>query len=86
VNANTAARGFSLVSRTDCHLCEVMHEELLALFGESARTIPVLDVDADRELLRRYGHKVPVLLLDGEPVCSGSLDRVEIERLMRGRP
>ena len=31
-------------------------------------------VDADERARARYGLKVPVLLADGEPVCSGRLD------------
>ncbi|NJO13696.1 MAG: glutaredoxin family protein [Gammaproteobacteria bacterium] len=47
--------------------------------------LAVVDVDSDAQLLRRYGLKVPVLLLDGEPVCHGRLDLAELRRLMRGR-
>ncbi len=45
--------------------------------------IDVLDVDADGELLRRFGLHVPVLLLDGEVVCRHRLDVPELKRLLR---
>jgi hypothetical protein len=45
--------------------------------------IDVLDVDADAELLRRFGLHVPVLLLDGEVVCRHRLDVPELKRLLR---
>ena len=45
--------------------------------------IDVLDVDADAQLLRRYGLHVPVLLLDGEVVCRHRLDVPELKRLLR---
>ena len=45
--------------------------------------IDVLDVDADAELLRRFGVHVPVLLLDGEVVCRHRLDVPELMRLLR---
>lgn len=75
--------GFVLVSRADCHLCEAMHAELTAFLGEAAAQIPVLDVDDDAELRRRYGYKVPVLLHAGEIVCFGRFDRSEVERALK---
>jgi hypothetical protein len=46
----------------------------------------VIDVDADRELARRYGLNVPVLLLDGTLVCRHRLDEAELLRMLRGKP
>jgi len=78
-----AAR-LTLVTRAECGLCEEMQLELEALRGE--RTLPgmvLADVDADPELQRRWGLKVPVLLLDGAKVCETRLDRAELLRLLR---
>jgi predicted thioredoxin/glutaredoxin len=57
----------------------------LALLARSLTLPPLdlLDVDADAELLRRYGLHVPVLLLDGEVVCRHRLDVPELKRLLR---
>ncbi len=77
------APGFVLVSRADCHLCEIMHAALTAFLGKAAAETPVLDVDADAELRRRYGHKVPVLLHAGEVVCFGHFDRAQVEHVLR---
>jgi hypothetical protein len=49
-------------------------------------SIELLDVDADAELRARYGHRVPVLLLDGEPVCHARFDAAEVGRLLRSAP
>jgi hypothetical protein len=81
-----AAR-LTLVRRHDCGLCETMLEELAAL----ARTltlppIEVVDVDSDRELRRRHGLDVPVLLLEGTVVCRHRLDAAELARLLRPAP
>jgi len=40
-------------------------------------------VDADPELQRRYGLKVPVLLWGTSPVCHYRLDEPELLRLLR---
>jgi predicted thioredoxin/glutaredoxin len=72
------------VQRRDCELCEHMLVELHCLARSLALPpIEVLDVDADAELLRRYGVHVPVLLLDGEVVCRHRLDVPELKRLLR---
>ncbi|HZF15627.1 MAG TPA: glutaredoxin family protein [Steroidobacteraceae bacterium] len=85
MSANAGPR-WTLVSRIDCHLCELMQEELITYLGERAADVAVLDVDADATLLRRFGNKVPVLLIDGEVACCGRFDRAEVERLARHRP
>ena len=40
--------------------------------------IEVRDVDAAPAPRVRYGHKVPVLLMGGELVCQGRLDKEEL--------
>jgi hypothetical protein len=75
----------TLLTREECGLCEQMLSELHAL-GQRHALPPVrlLDVDSDPQLKRRYGLKVPVLLLDDVPVCSVRLDAAELLRaLMR---
>ena len=57
-----------LISRDGCTLCDEMHDELLPWIATEQATLAVIDVDADPILKRRYGYRVPVLLLDGEPV------------------
>lgn len=85
MSGRRAFRAFTLVSRVDCHLCETMHHELQTYLGCDGPAIEILDVDADPDLKRRFGHKVPVLMLDGEVVCFGRLDAAEVERLTRAR-
>lgn len=79
----TTVPRFTLLSRAGCELCEEMLAELRSFCGSRAVAIEVVDVDVDPQLRRRFGHKVPVLLLDGEPVCHGRLDAPEVERLLR---
>ena len=78
--------GLVVLSREGCHLGEQMLEELAAL--ETAGSVPpatIIDVDSDPELARRYGLKVPVLLVDGSVVCHYTLNSKELLRLV-GRP
>jgi hypothetical protein len=63
-----------------------MQRELRALGARHVLPpLRLLDVDSDRELQRRYGMKIPVLLLDDVPVCSVRLDRDELLRVLRIR-
>ena len=39
----------------------------------------------DPQLQRRWGLKIPVLLLDQVPVCSVRLDQAELLRVLRDR-
>ena len=74
---------FQLVTRQGCELCEEMLVELQQFCASRDASIELLDVDADAGLRTRYGHQVPVLLMDGEPVCHARFDGAEIVRLMR---
>ena len=51
----------TLISRDGCHLCEQAERELDRIGEPWAR----VDVDSSIELVRDYGDRVPVLLLDG---------------------
>ncbi len=76
---------FALLTRSGCELCEEMLAELQLFSAGRDVAIELVDVDGDAALKIRFGHKVPVLLLDGEPVCHGHFDVAEVERLLRSR-
>ncbi len=73
------------VGREDCPLCDELLAALLPWAHEHGVRVACRDVDADPEDRRRYGHKVPVVLLDGLVVASGHLDIDELARLVRPR-
>jgi len=78
--------GLVVLSREGCGLCDEMLQALAEL--ERTQAIPavtVVDVDSDPELSRRFGLKVPVLLLDGTAICHYTLNSNELLRLV-GRP
>ncbi len=69
---------FLLYSRPGCGLCEELLSELAALPSAAEIPVEVLDVDREPAARERYGHKIPVLFLDGELVCHGRLDPEEV--------
>lgn len=72
-----------LYSREGCGLCDEMLLELAPWAAAREVSVEVRDVDADDLARRRWGLKIPVLLVDGEPVASGRLDWTELERAWR---
>jgi ABC-type uncharacterized transport system ATPase subunit len=83
----TLPPGLVVVSRENCGLCEDMLQGLAEL--ERTQAIPavtVVDVDSDPELVRRFGLKVPVLLLDGSVICHYTLNSKELLRLIQRSP
>ena len=56
-----------------------------SVLGSPALLCEVREVDADPVALRRYGHKVPVVEVDGLVACHGHLDAAEVGRLLRPR-
>jgi len=71
-------------SRSGCHLCEVLIEELAPLLRGRAG-LEVRDVDERGEWRERYGDSVPVVELDGVELCRYQLDRDAVAKaLARG--
>jgi len=83
--AAPAAGVFQIViySRRDCHLCD----EAKAALARSTAGFPVqlteIDVDGDAQLRERYGHQVPVVLLDGRKIFKFRVDETRLSRRLR---
>lgn len=71
----------TLYSREGCHLCEELLAELAPWAAARGASVTLADVDADPATRRRYGHRIPVLLVDGELAAAGRLDWPTLERL-----
>jgi hypothetical protein len=67
-------------SRDGCGLCDELLLELGPWAAARGEVVEVLDVDADPVTRRRWGLKIPVLLVDGEPVACGRLEWPDLER------
>lgn len=53
---------FILYSRSYCHLCEDMLNELMLLKPNYKFEIEIVDVDLDDDLVAKYDEMVPVLM------------------------
>ena len=70
----------TLITRKECHLCEVATEALARIAAETGEAFREVDVDSDPDLQAEYWDRVPVILLDGK---EHGYWRVEEERLRR---
>lgn len=70
----------TLLTRTDCHLCEFAREAVARVRAASGVDWTERDVDADPVLAQEYGDRVPVVLLDGR---EHDYFRVDEPRLLR---
>lgn len=75
---------FVVYSRDNCALCDEFVSGLACLLAPTAERMEVRDVDADPLTRRRFGLKIPVLTVDGSPVCHGRLDAAAVARLLAG--
>jgi hypothetical protein len=71
-------RELLVYSRTGCHLCEFLLDEIRPLCEEAGVALRVLDVDSSEAWRERYGLRVPVVC-DGEAeVSEWPLDRARL--------
>ncbi|MDT5024128.1 MAG: hypothetical protein QOE61_554 [Micromonosporaceae bacterium] len=70
----------TLITRDQCHLCEVAKEAMARVAQATGEDWREVDVDSDPRLQAEYWDRVPVILLDGK---EHGYWRVEEERLLR---
>ncbi len=72
-------------TRTGCHLCEVMLEELLPLIRGHAE-LKTRDVDSHPEWREKYDIRVPVVESGGQVISEYPLDRDAIAEFLANSP
>jgi len=74
---------FTLLTRTDCHLCAEMRAALHALAGGRPYQCHIQDVDDDAGMRDAWGLRVPVLLSGQRLICEGRFDPESAEQEFR---
>lgn len=54
-----------LYSRPGCHLCDEARDALLAERARTPFTLEEVDIETADELIREYGVRIPVVVIDG---------------------
>ena len=71
-----------LLSRNDCHLCDVAKGRIRAAGRRVPFRLEIVDVDSDPELAARYTERVPVVQVNGEELFSFRVnERVLVRKL-----
>ena len=70
----------TLYTRPGCHLCDDLKEILLRVRRRQAFELKEVDISGDPALERRYGHDIPVLLLDGVETARHRIDEADLIR------
>jgi glutaredoxin len=66
-------------SRTGCHLCEDMEQQLAELKDELGFTLKVIDIQGNKDLEEKFGIKVPVLMAEEQEICHYMLDLASLK-------
>jgi hypothetical protein len=69
-----------LYEREGCHLCEearVLLDKMLGPYGYTR-----VDIDADDDLILRYGFRIPVVALDGVDRLEGPMTAPDLRALL----
>ncbi len=73
----------TILSREDCHLCNVVYRIALCLQSELHIETSKVLIEGDRLLMERYGARVPVVLLDEVEHFAGNVTEGELRRAIK---
>jgi glutaredoxin len=71
----------TLYGKPGCHLCEEARAAVARVVEDSSHELEEVDITLDPVLHRRYGERIPVLVVDGEEVFEFVVD----EAVLRNR-
>jgi glutaredoxin len=69
----------TLYTKPDCPLCDTAAEALARVRARAPFDLDVVDISPEPELRARYGERVPVVLVDGEPMFDYEVDERALE-------
>ena len=73
----------TLYVREGCHLCEDAGALLVDMLGTDGWD--AVDIETDDDLLVRYAHRIPVLVVDGEERAELMITRPDVEDALARR-
>ncbi|HEX3280074.1 MAG TPA: glutaredoxin family protein [Pyrinomonadaceae bacterium] len=82
---NLPKRQVVLFTRPGCHLCEEAKQEIKAASCPDEYTLEEINIETDRELLKRYRYDIPVITIDGVEAFRHRLTSEEFRKRIRRR-
>ncbi len=55
-----------LYTRVGCHLCDVARSTIEAVRARHPFTLEEIDIETDDDLIREFGVRIPVVVVDGD--------------------
>lgn len=74
---------FELYTRTGCHLCEEMEQEVSILETKLNFKAHVILINDDERLEARYGEKIPVLTRGKDIICQFVLNEEALSKAIK---
>lgn len=74
----------TMYSRTNCGLCDEAREVLLRVRADTSFEFEEIFIEGNGDLERRYGVRVPVVLVDGEEAFEIEVDPARLRALVPG--
>ena len=72
-----------LYGKPGCCLCDEAREAVTAVRANYAFELDEVDVSTDPDLHRRYGERIPVVVVDGEELLEGHVNAGELARRLQ---
>jgi Glutaredoxin-like domain (DUF836) len=73
----------TILSRHDCHLCDVVLRIAQQVQSETPFTLTRVNIDEHADLDARYGNRVPVVLIDQMEALSGKMTEGDFRRAVK---
>ena len=70
-------------TRSGCHLCDEARTVLLRERERVQFELAEIDIETDGSLVREYGLRIPVVVIDGEEAFEYAVDPVELAARLR---
>ncbi len=72
-----------LYGKPGCCLCDEAREAVASVRASNPFELEEVDVSTDPELHRRYGERIPVVVVDGEELLEGHVHAGELARRLQ---
>ena len=73
----------TILSRPDCHLCEVVLKMARRLQADSPFRLDYVDISGDAQRVACYGTRIPVVLIDEIERLSGRITEAQLRRAIK---
>lgn len=71
----------TVYSKPQCHLCELLLDELATLVDASI-PVEIVNISEDPDLMRRFGLRIPILSCDGQEISGYPLDSDRVRAVL----